>query len=108
MEYQCSLGKGKERWSGEVRLLAKSGSGIEAEITGRGSYFHVIAGKHLYGNYICIPNHSIGSELSDFQDIFWNTERLSGLLGKADAITVAGGLRHLKDLSLYPEDNSNR
>lgn len=71
---------------------------IEAEINGRGTYFHVIVGKHRYGNYICIPNHDIGCELSDYLDIFWNRERLSQHLKKVDATTVAYGLVHLKEL----------
>ncbi len=100
MEYQCTLvrGKRKERWQGEIRLINYSGTCYEAEITGRGTYFHVIAGKHRYGNYICIPNHDVGSELSGFRDLFWNTERLSGLIKKVDAVTVAQGLCHLEEL----------
>lgn len=101
MEYQCTLtrGKRKERWNGEIRLIRHSCSCYEAEISGRGTYFHVIAGKHSYGNYICIPNHDVGSELSSYRDLFWNTERLSGLLKKVDAVTVASGLCHLEELS---------
>lgn len=34
-----------------------------------GNLFHVIVGRHHYGNYICIPNHNIGCELSDYSDI---------------------------------------
>ena len=101
MEYQCTLvrGKRKERWQGEIRLINDSGTCYEAEITGRGTYFHVIAGKHRHGNYICIPNHDVGSELSGFRDLFWNTERLSGLMKKVDAVTVAYGLCHLEELA---------
>lgn len=100
MEYQCTLTRGgrKERWQGEIRLIGHCGACYEAEITGRGTYFHVIAGKHRYGNYICIPNHNVGSELSDYRDLFWNTERLSVFLRKVDAVTVANGLCHLEDL----------
>ncbi len=100
MEYQCTLirGRRKEQWQGGIRLISHSGTCYEAEITGRGTYFHVIVGKHCYGNYICIPNHDIGSELSDYQDLFWNTERLSGLLKDVDATTVATGLCYLVSL----------
>lgn len=102
MQYQCTLarGKRKETWTAEIRLLGRSGSCYEAEVTGRGTYFHLIAGKHLYGNYLCIPDHEVGSELSDYRDIFWNTERLSGLMKKVDAVTVACGLSHLEELEL--------
>lgn len=105
MEYQCTLirGKSKEKWTGQIRLLSQSDSCYEAEITGRGTYFHLIAGRHRYGNYLCIPNHEVGSELSAYQDVFWNTERLSGLMKKVDAITVAFGLRYLEELELHAQ-----
>lgn len=105
MEYQCILtrGKRKDRWSGEIRLICHSDNCYEAEITGRGTYFHIIAGEHRHGNFICIPNHDVGSELSDFQDLFWNTERLSRLLKKVDAVTVANGLCHLEALEQQEE-----
>lgn len=101
MEYTCTLvcGKHREEWKGEMRLVKSAGSFCEAEITGRGTYFHVIVGQHLYGHYICIPNRDVGSELSGLGDLFWNTERLSGLMGKADAVTVANGLCHLEKLT---------
>ena len=106
MEYQCTLirGKRKERWQGEIRLIHCSDTCYEAEITGRGTYFHVIAGKHRYGNYICIPNHDVGSELSEFRDLFWNTERLSGLIKKVDAVTVARGICPLEEL-FHPKNS---
>ncbi len=56
----------------KFRLISHSDTCYEAEITGRGTYFHVIAGKHHYGNYICIPNHDVGSELLGFGGLFWN------------------------------------
>lgn len=107
MEYTCTItrGKRKESWQGEIRLLNKNTGQYELEITGRGTYFHIIAGRHLYGNYICIPNHDVGSELSHYSDLFWNTERLSGSLKKVDAVTVATGLCHLGELDGVQEEN---
>ena len=100
MEYTCvyQSGKQKQTWQGEIQLLHRDGSTIEAGISGRGTYFHVIVGRHCYGNYICIPNYDIGCELSDYSDIFWNRERLSRHLKKVDAATVACALVHLKEL----------
>ncbi len=101
MEYTCILrhGSRKERWTGNLALLRKGPGLYEAEINGRGTYFHVLAGRHKYGNYLCIPNHDVGCELSDFSDIFWNEERLSSLMSKVDAVTVATGLVHLTALA---------
>ena len=101
MEYTCILrdGSRKERWTGTLTLLRKGSGQYEAEISGRGTYFHVLAGRHKYGNYLCIPNHDVGCELSDLSDIFWNEERLCRLMRKADAVTVATGLMHLPALA---------
>lgn len=103
MEYECTMitdGQ-KESWTGHIRLLNCSGTCYEAEITGRSTYFHVIAGSHCYGNYLCIPNHGLGSELSYYSDVFWNTERLSDMMSRTDAVTVAYGLSHLKELEQH-------
>ena len=70
-----------------------------AHPAGRGTYFHILAGRHKYGNYLCIPNHDVGCELSDFSDIFWNEERIGSLMRKVDAVTVAAGLVHLPALA---------
>lgn len=101
MEYTCILRHGpqKECWTGKLTLLRKLPGQYEAEISGRGTYFHILAGRHKYGNYLCIPNHDIGCELSDFSDIFWNEERLRGLMRKVDAVTVATALVHLPALA---------
>lgn len=79
-------------------ILHKEGHSCEVEITGRGTYFHAIVGRHCYGNFICIPNHDVGCELSDYSDVFWNRERLSSQLKKVDAVTVACALQHLEEL----------
>ena len=101
MEYNCILrhGSRRETWTGRLFLLGRGPGWYEAEIDGRGTYFHILAGRHKYGNYLCIPNHDIGCELSDFSDIFWNEERLSHLIRKVDAVTVATGLVHLPTLA---------
>ena len=38
-------------------------------------------------------------ELAAYQDVFWNEERLTPLLGIVDAITVAIGLQYLEVLT---------
>ena len=72
MNYTCILKSGsrKETWTGQIILLSTGNGWYEAEINGRGTYFHILAGRHKYGNYLCIRNHDVGCELSDFSDIF--------------------------------------
>lgn len=74
MLYRYRNSEGKE-CVGKIRLM-RSKDPVEMEIEANGWTFHTIVGKHWNGNYICIPNWSIGSELSYLQDEFWNCERL--------------------------------
>ncbi len=85
-----------ESWKGSLRIL-KAGDPCEAEVEARGSYFHLIVGKHSYGNFVCIPNWNIGTELADLDDIFWNEERLRDYtsLRTVDACSVAAALNSL-------------
>ena len=101
MEYRCFFRDGSriETWTGEIILLRWRPGWYEAEMNGRGTYFHILAGVHKYGNYLCIPNHDVVCELSDFSDIFWNEGRISNLMRKVDAVTVAAGLAYLPTLA---------
>lgn len=87
MEFKCI--KGKLTWSGKINIFRENKEFVEFEICSMGKSFHAIIGKNYYGtNYICIPNWNISSELADFTDTFWNTEKLIGQLSELDAITI--------------------
>lgn len=87
-----------KQWEGTLKII-KSGNPCEAELTARGSYFHLIVGKHAYGNYICIPNWDIGAELAALSDTFWNEEHLRNhsRMKKVDACTVVTALKILAE-----------
>lgn len=97
--FSCS-GKGcsPDKWDGTLEII-KSGNPCEAEVCAGGSLFHLIVGKHAYGNYICIPNWNIGTELAALSDTFWNEERLRnyGRMRKVDACTIVTALKVLAD-----------
>ena len=98
--YKCTMEEDGRMvsWTASIDTLRMTASGqYEAEINGRGTYFHVIAGRHKYGGFLCIPNHDIGCELADFSDIRWTVGRLSmHPIRKVDAVTVAAGISHLE------------
>ena len=85
--------------NGTIKIISSSFP-IEADIEADGCNFHVIIGKHANGNYICIPNWSIGSELAGFEDTFWNSERLSNYtsLGKLNSSIIATALAELSNV----------
>lgn len=94
IEYECHGSKGMRPrgWSGEIKVLSLK-EPYEVEISARGSCFHLILGKHMYGNYMCLPNWNIGSEMSEMQDRFWNWERLKNAgMKSVDACSVANAL----------------
>ena len=39
-----------------------------------------------------MPDFGVGCHLVDLKDIFWNTEKLTAVLGEVDGITVASAL----------------
>ena len=99
MEYTCTLNNNgiETRWSATISPITHNRSFYEVEICGRGSSFHVICGPQSKGHFLCIPNWQIGCELSEYDDVFWNSEQLSRQLSVVDTITVANGLPHLLD-----------
>ena len=54
MIFQCNTGKSvwKKIWIGEIRLIVHNPFHYETVITARGTFFHMIAGKYQYGNYL--------------------------------------------------------
>lgn len=81
-------------WKGTVDII-KKGDPCEAEVQARGSCFHILLGTHMYGNYICVPEWNIGTEVSSYEDIFWNEERIRSLgnIKKADAVSLACAIK---------------
>ena len=45
-------------------LLHRETGFYKAGINGHGTSFHILAGRHKYGNYLCIPNHNVGCPIS--------------------------------------------
>ncbi|MDL2300977.1 hypothetical protein LJC58_01335 [Lachnospiraceae bacterium OttesenSCG-928-D06] len=99
MNYYCRNPKAKyikdQVWEGEIRNLKRRGSIIEGVILGRGSSMYIIIGEYEYGNFLCIPNRQVGSELACLSDIYWNQEHLALQIGRVDAITVAEALKRI-------------
>lgn len=84
-----------KQWQGEIKAMRLGVNFVELEIDSRGSYFHILVGRHRYGNFICIPNWNIGTEIAEMTDRFWNLERITNYypkLHKVDAISIVDGL----------------
>jgi len=95
--FQCTY-KG-EYWFGSITMLNCYGSHYEFMIQSRSSIM-VIFGRTSRGYFSCMPDFGAGCHLVDLQNIFWNTEKLTSVLGKVDGITVAGALYFLNEKGL--------
>ncbi len=85
-----------EVWFGVIKDIENYGSHYEMHVQAR-SALTVIFGKTKAGNFLSVPAFDAGSELSHLSDRFWNTERLTSILGEVDGITVAEALYHVSE-----------
>lgn len=86
MIFQCNVSHtcGPHSWTGTIDLLKQTPASCEAVVRARGTSFHLIAGSYENGNYLCVPGHSIGCDLSRFTDTLWNREQVSRYLNPVD------------------------
>lgn len=93
MFFNCEveIGKGMEKWTGQIKNFTNCGNCYEIFIESRSS-IRVIFGKTSLGGFACIPDFEAGCHLVGFEDKFWNIEKLSSAIGKVDGITVAEAL----------------
>lgn len=85
-----------ERWKGKITKFKNHGTHYEIRIESRSGIL-VIFGKTTQGGFACMPDFGAGCHLVSLKDKFWNTEKLSGVLGKVDGITVAEALYVIAD-----------
>lgn len=90
------IGGGVERWKGIISRLVNHGNYFEIKIESR-SGIMVVFGKTCAGGFACMPDYGTGCHLVNLKDKFWNTERLTAVLGEVDGITVAQALFALAD-----------
>lgn len=92
----------KQSWVGHIAAFKDYGTHYEFRIHSRSS-ITVIFGKTSQGHFACMPDFNVGCHIANLNDIFWNTERLTAVLGVADGVTVAYALLHLWKKLEYPE-----
>ena len=79
---------------------------FEVDFDANGSHFLVIYGKHGNGGFCCLPSWGISCEAGDAQDVFYNTEKLSGAgLTWDDAEAVAKVIKQVGEQN--PEKTRN-
>lgn len=98
MFFECVRKNGKktERWKGAILGLREYASHCEFRIESL-SGIMVVFGKTVCGGFACMPDFGAGCHLAGLDDIFWNTEKLTEVLGEVDGITVASALYALSD-----------
>lgn len=89
MEFTCinKTNRRTERWKGKIVKFKNYGTHYELFIESRSS-IQVIFGKTTRGWFACMPDFGVGCHLVNSTDRFWNSEKLTKVLGKVDGITV--------------------
>lgn len=102
MIFECIIKRksGNESWIGKITHFKNYGTHYEIVIESR-SRILVLFGKTEQGAFACMPDFGAGCHLVDPKDQFWNTEKLTHVLGKVDGITVATALKVLVDKINY-------
>jgi hypothetical protein len=100
MQFTCK--HKKKSWTGHIAMFNNYGTHYEFMIQSR-SNIMVVFGKTSRGYFACMPDFDVGCHLVHLNDIFWNTERLTAVLGMVDGVTVATALVHLYKELDYPE-----
>ena len=105
---KCStnLNDKKETWKANLKSIIDYGNYYKAIINARSTHFDILVGYTDDYNWVALPIQEVSCSLASFDDIFWNEERLSNLIGAIDATTIVSTIafidRH-KDILL---DNS--
>ena len=90
---QCTSDSGRtQSWTAKWEIVNLTNEVTELRISGRGSSYNIVLGDYSSGNFLCIPDSNLGCALAHWSDTFWNTERISMILNKTDAVTIATGI----------------
>lgn len=102
MEFMCvnKTTKRTECWKGKIVTFKNYGTHYELFIESRSS-IQVIFGKTTRGWFACMPDFGVGCHLVSSKDRFWNSEKLSKVLGKVDGITVEAAFFEMFEQSIY-------
>lgn len=96
-------------WNAKIKYIKKYQNFYEAIIEGRGSSLSIIVGSTDSYNWVAIPNYEVSTSLLRFDDIFWNEEKLSSLIGAVDGATISHAISFIeynKDILLDIETST--
>lgn len=95
----------KQLWTGSISSFKNYSTYYEFWIQSRSSIM-VVFGKTTRGYFVCMPDFNVGCHLVNLNDSFWNTERLTEILGVVDGVTVSSALVFLsKELLLLVQED---
>lgn len=113
LEIHCNAVIDDEKivWNAKLKYLKNYQNFYEAIIEARGSSLNIIVGSTDNYNWVAIPNYEVSTSLSRFDDIFWNEEKLSSLIGCVDASTVShviSFIEYNKDILLGIDETNTK
>jgi hypothetical protein len=98
MTFKCCYDN--QNWSGEIVKVCDYGSHYEIRIESR-SGITVLFGQTSMGNFACMPDFNSGCHLAEFNNEYFNKEKLSYAINPIDGITVTKGLKTFAEKNIH-------
>jgi len=92
MLFSCKMKNSNQNWQGQITNLKNYGNYYEMRIESL-SGITIIFGKCLLGNFVCIPDFKVGSYLAEWDNQYYNSDKLIPIMNTVDAITVVQALK---------------
>ena len=88
------------RKQGSIRVSNTEHEPYEITIDTGENGFHAIFGSQINGNFLCIPNWSLGCELAQYNDRYWNISSIykTGRITYEDACAIGNALQLIEIL----------
>jgi hypothetical protein len=110
IRFKCSFknGKNTEKWCAIILDIKNYHNHQEVMIIAQSIIsIRFLIGQTLTGYFACFPDLKLGCHLSDYRDVFSNTNHLKKILSIKDSVTVANGIRKVAEFYGCLTDREN-
>lgn len=95
LAYNVSDHENHDCWEGIISEFNDLGSFQRVVIEAYGSRLDVLCGECPSYRWVFLPELEIGCMQASLSDFFWNSERLSRILNRKDALSIVYGLHFI-------------
>lgn len=96
IECSTTIDDRRETWQARLTSINSYGGYYEATIEARSTHFDMLVGETDNYYWVALPIQGVSCSLAHPTDIFWNKERLNGLIGVVDATTISRSIAFIE------------